>query len=170
MTLNGIEYLESADALLVGKSGVGKVWKVPISNPSALTQVSFASTTPVGLDGMFLKDNSTLIISSDGATYEAVSKDNWNTATITRTTRHAPLVGGTTNVVINGEAYTLFSHLTQAQNTSYGTYEIVRTISGPTPPTATSIVPKPAATTKPSSNATVISVSLILIVFMVFVY
>lgn len=78
--LNGI--VSVGDALLVGHTPTGQMWRVPLDNPSAATIVTTPSPLP-GIDGMVLSaDGTQLAVVSGGASTALVlrSPDGWMSA------------------------------------------------------------------------------------------
>jgi len=80
--LNGIVFHPDG-YLLVAKYDEGLLYKVPLANPSAFTQVA-ASTPFTSADGLLLADNNTLLIAANGQTNAVLrvrTTDEWATAT-----------------------------------------------------------------------------------------
>jgi sugar lactone lactonase YvrE len=107
--LNGIDYHPGGNFLLVAVAGKGAIYKVPVDDPQAYTQVAMEST--VGIDGMVLYEDGYLyaVGNVDGAQAREVvvigSEDDWASATIlSRQTAQAEL-SPTTLAMRDGAAY-----------------------------------------------------------------
>ncbi len=87
--LNGIVF-HPDNYLIVGKSFGGLLYKVPLSNPTNVQDVTL-NTSVNSLDGLLLSDNNTLVLVSnnftgapfDEAIYKIETTDNWTSGTIT---------------------------------------------------------------------------------------
>ena len=88
--LNGIAYHED-DYLIVGKSFGGILYKIPLSNPNDVKEITL-STSVNSLDGLLLSNNTLFLVSNnftgapfDEAVYKIETSDNWNSGNITST-------------------------------------------------------------------------------------
>ena len=112
--LNGIVY-HPGGFLLVGKSDEGALFKVPLANPAAFTQVATDANLK-GADGLQLQDANTLLVTANfqSKVYRVSSADNWATAAATATFGTPP-VFPTTLARRGLFAYVLYSHLNALQ-------------------------------------------------------
>jgi sugar lactone lactonase YvrE len=123
--LNGIDYHPDG-YLLVAVVGSGAIYKIPLENPDAMTQVELSE--PLGIDGMILHPNGVLlaiaVTTGDAATQQAVaiqSEDDWATATVID--RLETGSAATTITVRDGVPYFINAYLSNPQAEQY---EIVR--------------------------------------------
>jgi sugar lactone lactonase YvrE len=128
--LNGIVY-DSDGYLLASVGGSASLWKIPLDDPTKLTQVQLSE--PFGADGMFLDADGNLIAvaafsASDGSQHQEVvsvsSDDDWATATIDKrlTTQDA-----TTVAIRDGLVYVIYAQLgKQGTNPPPDSFEIGR--------------------------------------------
>jgi len=88
--LNGIAYHKDG-YLLLGRQGVGRMFKVTLGASPTTTEIVFPDTKrPSGINGFAFKENGNLVSvgKDDNDTplvYEIESNDNWNTARIIQT-------------------------------------------------------------------------------------
>jgi sugar lactone lactonase YvrE len=107
--LNGIDYHPEGNFLLVAVTGAGALYKVPVDDPEALTQVALEA--PVGIDGMVLAEDGNLyaVGSVDGAQAREVvvlgSDDEWASASILARQPTQAELSPTTLAVRDGAAY-----------------------------------------------------------------
>ncbi len=112
--LNGIVY--SPDGyLLASVGGNASLWKIPVDDPTALSQVQLSE--PFGADGMILDADGNLIavaafMGSDGTQHQEVvsvsSSDDWATATIDK---RLETQDATTIAIRDGLAYVIYAQL-----------------------------------------------------------
>ncbi|RPJ35958.1 MAG: hypothetical protein EHM35_08925, partial [Planctomycetaceae bacterium] len=107
--LNGIDYHPDGNFLLVAVSGAGAIYKVPVDDPSAYSQVALDAS--VSIDGMVLGDDGLLyaVASVDGAQAREVvvlsSDDDWASATIVSRQETQGDLSPTTLALRDGAAY-----------------------------------------------------------------
>lgn len=107
--LNGIDYHPDGNFLLVAVAGAGAIYKVPVDDPAAYTQV--ALEVPVSIDGMVLYEDGYLyaVASVDGAQAREVvvlgSEDDWASATILSQQATQAELSPTTLAMRDGAAY-----------------------------------------------------------------
>ncbi len=107
--LNGIDYHPDGDFLLVAVAGAGAIYKVPVAEPEAYTQVEL--DVPVGIDGMVLYADGNLyaVANVDGAQAREVvvlsSDDDWASATIVSRQETQAELAPTTLALREGAAY-----------------------------------------------------------------
>jgi sugar lactone lactonase YvrE len=114
--INGIDF--SPDGyLLVSASADASLWKIPVDDPSAISQVELIQ--PFGADGMLLTPEGDLIavanlVGEDGSTRSALisvsSADDWATATVDT---EFETQGVTTAAYRDGEIYAIYAMLNQ---------------------------------------------------------
>lgn len=114
--LNGIVY--HADGYLItGMTYNGKLYKIPLSNPENITEISLSS--PVNsLDGLLLADNNTLVLVSNNfsgapfseAVYKLTTTDDWATATVAGTFTNLEGVFPTSAAQIENKFYVSFAY------------------------------------------------------------
>ena len=98
---NGIVYHPDG-YLIVGISGV-ELFKVPLENPEEMSMVETDQT--IGADGMIWHPDGELIVVSNGDVLALVSKDNWQTATVTKISRNHP---ATTAALRDDEIFVIY--------------------------------------------------------------
>lgn len=89
--LNGIVYHED-NYLIAGKSFGGILYRIPLSNPDDVQEISL-NTSVNSLDGLLLTENNTLMLVSnnftgapfDEAVYKIETTNDWNSGNITST-------------------------------------------------------------------------------------
>jgi sugar lactone lactonase YvrE len=128
--LNGIDY-HPAGFLLTSVAGTPALYKIPVDDPTALSEVALSE--PFGADGMVLDDAGNLIAvaqftGEDGSQRQEVvsvsSADDWATATIDQ---RAEVMGATTATIRDGVVYVSYAHLDQlGAETPPETFEIGR--------------------------------------------
>lgn len=109
--LNGIVYHPDG-YLIVAKYDEGLLFKIPVNNPSAFTQIKMTQTLS-GADGLLLNDNNTLTVSCNNTTntvFKLTGNNNWNSANVTGTFATGD-VFPTTLAKRDGETYVLYAHL-----------------------------------------------------------
>jgi sugar lactone lactonase YvrE len=134
--LNGIEYVptsgkngsESGGFLLAAVTGAGALYKIPVDDPSELSEVTLSE--PFGIDGMALDAQGRLIAvamtfdegGESGQEIIAVSSDDdWANA---RIVSRVPTEGNATTVALHGDsAYYINAYL---DNPAQEQYEIIR--------------------------------------------
>ena len=112
--LNGIVY-HPGGYLLVAKSDEGILFKVPLSDPAAFTEVATDANLK-GADGIQLQDANTLLVTANfqSKVYRVNSDNNWASAAATATFGTPP-VFPTTLARRGLFAYVLYSHLNALQ-------------------------------------------------------
>lgn len=128
--LNGIVFVEDG-YLLSTVGGAAELWKIPVDDPSAMTQVELSQ--PFGADGMILTPEGNLVavanlVEEDGSVTPAVisvtSEDDWNTATINQVHETE---GVTTVAWRDGAVYAIYAMLGQMGSEEPPvTFDIVR--------------------------------------------
>ncbi|MEO8610438.1 MAG: SMP-30/gluconolactonase/LRE family protein [Chloroflexota bacterium] len=128
--LNGIVY-NSDGYLLASVGGTASLWKIPVDDPTKLSQVQLSE--PFGADGMFLDDDGNLIAvaafsASDGTQHQEVvsvsSDDDWATATIDKRLESQD---ATTVAIRDGLPYVIYAQLgKQGTNPPPASFEIGR--------------------------------------------
>ncbi|WP_208982281.1 hypothetical protein [Pseudovibrio sp. JE062] len=113
--LNGIQYHKNG-YLLVAKKSDGSLFKVPLNDPSAFTEVAMPQPL-VGTDGLVLAGPDELIAITNRASgvvsntvFQLLSDDDWSSATIGQTFKTGD-VYPTTGVVAKGKLYVNYGHL-----------------------------------------------------------
>lgn len=107
--LNGIDYHPDGNFLLVAVAGAGAIYKVPVDDPEAYTQV--ALDVPVSIDGMVLYEDGNLytVAGVDGAQAREVvvlgSEDDWASAMILSRQETQAALSPTTLAMRDGAAY-----------------------------------------------------------------
>lgn len=100
--------------LIVGKSDVNKLYKIPVNNPSKYTEIA---TDPLeGPDGLLLKDKKNLVVvgnTPDPKVYKFTSKSNWTTASLKSTFNIGRPVSPTTATSRGKSTYVLYAYLTE---------------------------------------------------------
>lgn len=115
--LNGIVYHPDG-YLLVAKSDVGAVFKVPLSNPSAFTRVTLpAGLSLQGADGMLLQDNNTLqvVTNAQAKVYRLSTSNSWGSASTSATFTTATQYPTTLARREGTDSYVLYSNLNALQ-------------------------------------------------------
>jgi sugar lactone lactonase YvrE len=128
--LNGIDYHPDG-FLLASVAGGASLWKIPMDDPTTLTQVEVSE--PFGADGMILDDEGNLIAvasftGEDGTQRQEVvsvsSADDWATATIDQRVESQD---ATTAAIRDGAVYVIYAQLSQmGSNPPPETFEIGR--------------------------------------------
>lgn len=113
--LNGIQYHKNGYLLVAMKSD-GSLFKVPLNDPSAFTEVAMPQPL-VGTDGLVLAGPDELIAITNRAfgvvsntVFLLFSDDDWNSASIGQTFKTGD-VYPTTGVVAKGQLYVNYGHL-----------------------------------------------------------
>ncbi len=114
--LNGIEL--AGDALIVAKYNEGVLFRIPLADPSAYTEVAIDRKFP-GADGLLKVDDSTLaLISNRGAgqpeydrAFTLTSADGWKSARVVGEVQKPGMEFPTTADVRGGEVYVLNAKL-----------------------------------------------------------
>jgi sugar lactone lactonase YvrE len=128
--LNGIVY-DSDGYLLASVGGSASLLKIPLDDPTSLSQVELSE--PFGADGMYLDNDGNLIAvaaftASDGTQKQEVvsvsSPDDWATATIDK---RLETQDGTTVAIRDGVPYVIYAQLSkQGTNPPPASFEIGR--------------------------------------------
>jgi sugar lactone lactonase YvrE len=128
--LNGIDYHPDG-FLLASVGGSASLWKIPVDDPTTLSQVEVSE--PFGADGMVLDDEGNLIAvasftGEDGSQRQEIisvsSTDDWATATIDQRVESQD---ATTAAIRDGAVYVIYAQLSQmASNPPPETFEIGR--------------------------------------------
>jgi sugar lactone lactonase YvrE len=127
--LNGIVFHPDG-YLLASLGGNASLWKIPVDDPTALSQVQLSE--PFGADGMILDDDGNLIAvanitGSDGTQHQEVisvsSADDWATATIDK---RVEVQDATTVAVRNGAPYVIYAQLGQMGSNPPNSFDIGR--------------------------------------------
>lgn len=116
--LNGIVY-HPDNYLIAGKYDEGKLFKIPLNNPTNVTQITLNGTVNT-VDGLLLTDNNTLILVSNNlsgapfndAVYQLTTSDNWVTGSVDNTFITPSGVLPTTLSKIGSTTYVNYSFLT----------------------------------------------------------
>ncbi|KAA9327085.1 gluconolaconase [Hymenobacter busanensis] len=113
--LNGIVFHPDG-YLLVAKSDVGAIYKVPLNNPAGFKAVATGQTLR-GADGLLLQDEKTLLVvcNSQNKVYRLGTADNWATANTTGTFDTPAVYPTTLARRSNADTYVLYSHLNELQ-------------------------------------------------------
>ncbi len=77
--VTGIDFFNNN--IIVGKNGMGRLFKIPIQNPSQITEVLVKGSLK-GLDGLNFLASGSLIVSAGSFVSQVVSVDNFDTATV----------------------------------------------------------------------------------------
>jgi sugar lactone lactonase YvrE len=128
--LNGVDY--HADGfLLASVGGSASLWKIPVDDPTTLSQVEVSE--PFGADGMIFDEDGNLIAvagftGEDGSQHQEVisvsSDDEWATATIDQ---RVETQDATTAAIRDGTVYVIYAQLGQmGSNPPPETFEIGR--------------------------------------------
>jgi sugar lactone lactonase YvrE len=124
--LNGIEYHPDGYLLVPAD---GRLYKVPVDDPAALSEVTLDAPLPAA-DGITLHPDGRLIaVQGQIATVTALeSDDDWTTANIVGTAQTNLAGTATTAAIRNGEVYVIYSHILAIMlgETPPQAYEIVR--------------------------------------------
>lgn len=103
--LNGIVHI--GDALLVGKYSPPRLFRIPLADPAAFTEVTLdgdpLGTLPDGFDGI-IEHEGDLFIAGNKNLVQLSSTDNWITATATTTQPEVPIAAVT---IAEGQIYGL---------------------------------------------------------------
>jgi sugar lactone lactonase YvrE len=128
--LNGIDFHPDG-YLLATVGGNASLWKIPVDDPTTLSQVELSE--PFGADGMILDDDGNLIAvamvtGDDGTQHQEIisvsSADDWATATIDK---RFETQGATTVTIRDGAVYAIYPHLDElGSNPPPDTFEIAR--------------------------------------------
>ncbi|MBD2752817.1 gluconolaconase [Spirosoma validum] len=103
INLNGIVY-HPDNYLIVVKSNDGKLFKVDLSDPSKVFEIT--GVTLLNGDGMILYENDLYVVNGRNKVSQVRSSDGWKTATIVKTDQTG-YDQATTNVVAENKIYTL---------------------------------------------------------------
>jgi len=129
--LNGIDYHQQGNYLLVAVAGSGTLYKIPVDDPASFTEVELSE--PLSIDGMVLDEESRLIAvasASGGNLREVVrieSADDWATAEVTARTTTIPEAAPTTVALRDGVPYVVHAHFAEMfSGTEVEEFEIVR--------------------------------------------
>lgn len=113
--LNGIVYHED-NYLIVGKSFGGILYKVPLSNPNDVQEITL-NTSVNSLDGLLLKNNKLMLVSNnftgapfDEAVYKIETSDDWNSGNVTETFTDLDGIYPTTLTEINNGLFVNFGY------------------------------------------------------------
>ena len=114
--LNGIVY-HNDNYLIVGKAFGGKLYKIPLSNPNNVQEITL-NTTVNSLDGLLLTDNNTLILVSNyfagpsfnEAIYKIETTNDWASGEITNTFTDLNGTYPTTLTMIKNQLYVNFGY------------------------------------------------------------
>ncbi|MCA9911647.1 MAG: SMP-30/gluconolactonase/LRE family protein, partial [Anaerolineae bacterium] len=123
--LNGIDY--HPDGFLLVPLMGGGLYKVPVDDPAAMTEVELDRPI-LGADGVILHPDGRLIIVSGqlNTVFALRSDDAWRSATIEGEFTTAPDNAATTATVRDGVVYVLYAHLgAMMAGTSAEVFEIV---------------------------------------------
>ncbi|PCJ66101.1 MAG: hypothetical protein COA58_08495 [Bacteroidetes bacterium] len=116
--LNGIVY-HPDNYLIVGKYDEGKLFKIPLNNPTNVTQITLDGTVNT-VDGLLLMDNNTLVLVSNNlsgapfndAVYQLTTTDGWVTGSLDNTFTTPSGAVPTTLSMIDNTVYVNYSFLT----------------------------------------------------------
>lgn len=119
--LNGIVY-HPQGFLLAGDYVQGKLWRIPLDNPAALTEVALPECLK-GPDGLLLQDAQTLaavetVKAPDGSGMQSFvsrlrSRDNWRSAELVSQRELPGTQGATTATLRNGQIWVVNSRFPQ---------------------------------------------------------
>jgi len=118
--INGIEIFGSN--LIVGKSGAGRLFKVPISNPAGFTEV-ILNQNVTGADGLTKGHDGNLYVVGNWAypaVYKVETDNDWQTAKVTEVS-NSSYSEPTTLAFREGHAYVVHAHF---GSTNEDTYEV----------------------------------------------
>lgn len=126
--LNGIDYNEDG-YLLVAVAGTQEVYKVPIDDPGAFTEVELSE--PLGIDGMLFNDDGHLVAvastSNGSAIVELASDDDWASATVVASGQAQPEASPTTATIRDGAVYVVHAHFNEMNSgETVDEFEILR--------------------------------------------
>jgi sugar lactone lactonase YvrE len=132
--LNGIDYHPDGNFLLVAVAGKGAIYKVPVDDPAALTQVELSEM--LGVDGMVLNEDGDLIavattFNEDGSQQrelvQITSGDDWATAEVVARGEAVPEYSPTTVALRDGVPYVVHAHFgDMGSETPVEAFEILR--------------------------------------------
>lgn len=113
--LNGIVFHPDG-YLLVAKSNEGALFKIPLSNPAALTRVTTSQNLQAA-DGLLLQNNTTLqvVTNSQARVYRLTTTDGWANATTSGTFTTQPQYPTTLARREGADSYVLYSNLNALQ-------------------------------------------------------
>lgn len=100
--------------LIVGKSDVNKLYKIPVKNPSQYSEI--ATDQLEGPDGLLLKNKKDLVVvgnTPDPKVYKFTSKNNWLTASVNSIFNIGRPVSPTTATSRGKSTYVLYAYLTE---------------------------------------------------------
>jgi sugar lactone lactonase YvrE len=131
--LNGIVY-NSGGFLIVGKSIGGLLYKVPLDDPQSVIQITLDQSINA-LDGLLLKDASTLLVVSNNftgapyeeAVYKITSSDGWNNASVANSFTNLTGTFPTTLAMVNNAVYVNygeFSHLIDGSGPNFNDFKL----------------------------------------------
>jgi sugar lactone lactonase YvrE len=111
--LNGIDYNADGDYLLVSVAGKQALYKVPVSDPEALSMVELAQ--PFGADGLVLHTDGRLyaVANTGGEANDVIvveSSDDWASAEIVASAPTDPAWSATTLAMRGDAAYVVHAH------------------------------------------------------------
>ena len=117
--LNGIEYHKDG-YLIVGKAFGGILYKVPLSNPSSIEEISLSSSVN-SLDGFLLLDDNTLALVSNNFTgapfketvYKITTSDNWASGKVASAFTDLNGTYPTSLTMINNALFVNFGYFTE---------------------------------------------------------
>ena len=119
--LNGIVF-HNDNYLIVGKSFGGILYKVPLSNPDDVQEITL-STSVNSLDGLLLTDNTLMLVSNnftgatfDEAVYKIETSDDWTSGDVANTFTALDGTYPTTLTLIKNELYVNFGYFTDLVN------------------------------------------------------
>lgn len=109
--LNGIVFHPDG-YLLVAKSDVGAVYKVPLSNPAGFTQVAISQNIK-DADGLLLQDNNTLQVAcnAQAKVYRLATTNGFGAAALTGTFATQPQFPTTLTRRAGADSYVLYANL-----------------------------------------------------------
>ncbi|OGX82054.1 SMP-30/gluconolactonase/LRE family protein [Hymenobacter coccineus] len=114
--LNGIVYHPDG-YLLVARSDVGALFKIPLSDPTAFTRVTTTGLDLTGADGLRLQDNNTLQVSTNAQAkvQRLTTTDGWGAAALGGTFATPPQYPTTLAARAGTDGYVLYSNLNALQ-------------------------------------------------------
>lgn len=131
--LNGIEYHPDG-YLLVARSEPGALYKIPLDDPKAITQVALDEA--FSPDGILLHPNGNLMVvaitfnedgSSNSEVLEIASDDHWESAAIVQRAPTNPDFSASTITLREGTPYVIYSHFNELfTGQSVAEFEIAR--------------------------------------------
>ena len=108
--LTGVEY-HSDGFLFAAVSGDGALYKVPLDEPTAVTEVKLKKPL-AGAHGMVLRpDGNLVVVTAEFSTVVAlVTGDNWDSAIVASSALTDPEGGATTAAIRGNEVYVVYMH------------------------------------------------------------